>query len=838
MFEKSAEFPQTNNLIALFEKDKAILAQKVDHMQIQLEEAKERESKLKHTYQKMLEMAQNMKDGRSNSNLIFLESWVAGMISSAEKRDRKGDRVMDIQTGRPFQEQEVDISAHQEMNVSNHREGKAVPQGGRKQTEESSKRSISKPSGQDSGRSQTQSYQLKHEYLKKQLESHQNLMISKMKKKTSNKNIDIDSVHESFNKRNNQKLNILKEIENCLSLNEKIMDRVDSVQGETKGKDTRMRSSSKKALKTNSNKRLDSNPNFKEISVDRSDFIKLNGINSGKNSSTKKNSIKKYNFFTGQENDPIVLHLKSPHNNRSKVLNRSSSGVQVSNDLSGAYSNCHYRCHIKADSQQIKKSTSKEKKSRNKSKKDLTDSIPSSDISLVAKYQTIQETDHLQSSTKKIRRKLFHNENNSGGLAEKYTRKYRDHNKIAASKASMNETLIPGDGLSYDFANLPKENPSSNQRLEHNIRHKILYGKSPTNQLKNTSDRQVKVDPRAILKNVTNSIGNKESNSRNRLHTNLEEDITSKSINTMTSGAGVFLDNSRSQMNNFGSVDITKDLISKLLHDKIRKKHMDSSLHHQRNNSSILGKLSANESFGLHRNANVTHIDTSMNQENKVSIPPHLKQHYLKPPPQNTIEVYRSRDKSFTTTNNQNLSFTKGDTSNIDKSINKSQNTVPDARQQVMKRSIPPSSNDSKPSPLPVSHNVLPNININLTSTNADISVIHIDSSNPNQVHIKLERKENEHPSNHTQNRIDTTILKTHLNKVIMKQPVPISKTTMIRPKKHNPQKSRESMLDEQLELNQSESRSEWEQVQMNINKQFQQLEEKYIKQKSATLGK
>ena len=78
------------NLKSLFEKDKAILSQKVDHMEIQLREAKKREAKLKESYQKMIDFVQGLRDGGRAGNAVFLEGCRAGLFASGD-RDRDRD---------------------------------------------------------------------------------------------------------------------------------------------------------------------------------------------------------------------------------------------------------------------------------------------------------------------------------------------------------------------------------------------------------------------------------------------------------------------------------------------------------------------------------------------------------------------------------------------------------------------------------------------------------------------------------------------------------------------------------------------------------------------------
>ncbi len=80
------------NLKSLFEKDKAILSQKVDHMEIQLQEAKKRELKLKESYQKMIEFVQNLKDEGRVSNTVFLEGCKTGLFASADHGNSDSER--------------------------------------------------------------------------------------------------------------------------------------------------------------------------------------------------------------------------------------------------------------------------------------------------------------------------------------------------------------------------------------------------------------------------------------------------------------------------------------------------------------------------------------------------------------------------------------------------------------------------------------------------------------------------------------------------------------------------------------------------------------------------
>lgn len=89
------------NLKSLFEKDKAILSQKVDHMEIQLREAKKREVKLKESYQKMIEFVQNLKDEGRVNNTVYLEGCKTGVFSSVDYGNSDSERRSTAQFANP-----------------------------------------------------------------------------------------------------------------------------------------------------------------------------------------------------------------------------------------------------------------------------------------------------------------------------------------------------------------------------------------------------------------------------------------------------------------------------------------------------------------------------------------------------------------------------------------------------------------------------------------------------------------------------------------------------------------------------------------------------------------
>ncbi len=625
-------------------------------------------------------------------------------------------------------------------------------------------------------------------------------MTSKLRKKASTPALANPSLEESV-QTNPQNLTILKEIENCLSLNQKIMERMDGLGAGDDKFDSRCRHSSKKAFKSSSKKRLapTPNPNFRAVHVEPTDFIRRNAEPLDRDSTNKK-SKKKCAFFAGQDPDSLLVQAASPQRSSSKPLEKSHGSLQARSHF---HSNCHHRCHRKSTPKSRPDSTGKTEARQSAQPRQPK---PTHSNASVATASAHEKTLSDSLAPTKLSRNLFHHEHINHSLAEKFTRKYREPRepKVLLSKASLNDTAFPANGLSLDYAYKYKPTTPSQMRLDTAAREKIASAATPREC--GPSDRAPRPDPRLALKSVTNRLAHFEHRSCAG-----QDPDPDKSLCSSTSAA-VQLDSHKSYQK-FASVDITKDLITKLLQEKSKKAQTEVSSH-LRHNSSVLGKLSANESFGPGKQPCVS------GKEKASRLPTHLALVHGRQAA-SPLEVYKAKETP--SPHNAHLSLTR--TGTCARSLNRSRDQSVSLGAHTACTPLNPLQPVAANSPHPV-----PNISINLSAKDNDISVIHIDSSDPKHLQIKLERKENRPPTPRDDYKLDGNLLKSQLKNIQLKNP--FSKATMIRPRKQNPQRARESHAEEQFELDRSESKSEWEHIQTNINKQFKQLEDRYLQHK------
>lgn len=859
--------PNPAKLRALFEKDKAVLSQKVDHMEIQLQEAKKRESQLKASYLKMVEMIQGTRDLPPKAPNIFMTNGGHNSILNSS----------DYRTETKLHRNWTSNPSHNQFSFQDPLV--LVPDPGRinQNSKDSSRRlsprelqntTLMSNSGTSSRSILKQPYQLKQSYLTKNQESQK----SQLKKKLQDtyQGNDLSNDLSTMGTSTNRHLTIMKEIENCQNLNKRIAERIETIHQDKENgfesiKKTKHRSN-------NSSNLLNQAPSFKDIEIEASDFTKQGDTGSKVKGSSKK-KLNKNNFFAEQisvttpKNERNSSIKKSPSKSKRKSLNLSVNSIKAGY----GYHNCHYACHfsghqsVKANGPLSSKSFGK-KSNSSYSKKEMKEDQSSSKLST----SILKETESKQ-STIHLKERILNNMVLKEHLNLQNSSSFNDQKKVIQRQFGDNKKpQIKLEKENYHLEEqleCPTQRNGSNKSLGTQKRMNLMASQGSNCNNSSSRTRGIMNDSKRSIKDQKSSI--------------LETSILNQS------------ERERKKTENFDNIEMTKELIHKLMKDKIvkksttakdttkllsnifstadqdyhiPKKYSTNSVNRTEHTNSVTSNSKAdyrscNNSFQQNISAaNDVTLDNACFKQNSFgnksvlsgstklnhsySQAAHkLDSKFVKPNIPKPIDVYKKMSKSPSKA--KSFAEQPASISNKGDSNSQSRNDSFCSRAEPQVTSSNIKFNGSVNSQ--TSESRMPTININLNAKETDYNVIRIDSNPNNSVNIVIERQEK--PANNSLNTSKLSqeprwpAFSSNNAFVSMLQPkTPVSsgrpllnlrpqttKCSVLRTRNPLLTKGRDSSREEQKELNFEESKSEYEQVQNTLNKEWSRLQTKYL---------
>ena len=832
------EDPNPAKLRAVFEKDKAILSQKIDIMAMQLQEAKRREHQLKSSYHKMIDMVDSFQDDKANPSALFIEATRQGIWNTMTDRHRESGGIRNWNSNAAhnqfsFQDPlSLQVDSDDQKGYS--KEASSQADG------KSSHRQILTSTGLDSSRSYSRgAYHLKHAYLTKQLESQKSNLRHRLQEASQSHSID-HSISACISS-TVRHIDIRREIDNCQTINQRIADRID-----TMAKDGQAIRHHNRCQSRGSSKGVSKMPSFNDIEVEASDFVKKDTSSKKLTNKHKKRAIKK-NFFGENATLRSPLGKSSSKKKVSKSMIKSKSPNISTSSAQPSYGtgNCHYTCHTNTHIDNV-------------GIKSIAD-IKASRQSIADKSMNDNMTDK---STSRI---------SLGSRTKLSTNQLKDR---ILNYAAFNEAIRGKHGSKYETQKSMFVKPMSK-------------GKHIKLQLDNAASRVNKTDNSLYIQDdkSTHSIASIHRNSRFQSHdqsmadndvrhrmqecskTRLKDNRGHRDESSVLSTVNYEGQNDK----RFESIEMTKDLIHRLMKEKTSKATGST-----KGATKLISNIFAAESKAnhLHLRNKGMHIKTDCSDSSTLN---HSKVGYRSCNNSFNHRKLVNIESAFDGLNlhNPDVSNHRSLTANIKidpviSQTNKLKDRVPSAHQPLKPIDIyqknSPSKQHSKAILQAVSSHAAskqghplaceamrsssfkstsshtPTININFNGKDVDFSSIKIDSSDPGQIEIKIERQKTKHLADCQKENIGAKHYQAMMAPVVRQAKTPgsscrplinlrpqTSRCSALRQRQQATLNPKDSSREEQKEINLEESKSEYEQVQSQLNREWNRLQLKYL---------
>ena len=828
------EDPNPAKLRAVFEKDKAILSQKIDIMAMQLQEAKRREHRLKSSYHKMIDMVDSFQDDKASPSALFIEATRQGIWNTKIDRHRESGGIRNWHSGAAhyqfsFQDPlSLQVDSDDQKRCSNEASSLAGGKG--------SHRQILTSTGHDSSRSYSRgAYHLKHAYLTKQLESQKSNLHQRLQEASQSHSIgNSTSACMSSTVR---RIDIRREIDNCQTINQRIADRIDTMAKE--GQAIRHHS---RCQSRGSSKGVSKMPSFNDIEVEASDFVKIDTSSKKLRNSHKKRASK--NNFFGENatlRSPLGKSSSKTKVSKSKSPNISTSSAQPSYGTG----NCHYTCHTSThiDNAGIKSIADIKPSRQSIADKSMHDNMTDKSTSRISlgsrtKRSTNQLKDRIlnyAAVNEAIRGKHGSKYENQKSLFVKPLSKGKQiklHLDNAASRVHKtdNSLYIQDDKSTHSNASLHRSSrlQSHDQSMvDNDIRHRMQ--ECNKTRLRHNRDRR---DDNSVL-----STANYEGQNDKRFESiEMTKDLIHRLMKEKTSKpTGSTKGATKLISNIFAAEDKAKHL-----HLRNKGMHIKTDCNDSNTlNQSKVGYRSCNNSFNHRKLVNTettfdglnlhnpdvsnhrslttnTNIDPVISQTTKVRDRHPSAQLPLKP-----IYIYQK--------NSPSKQHSKAYFEAVS-SYAASKQRHPLASEAIRSSSFKSTSSHT------------PTININFNGKDVDFSSIKIDSSDPGQIEIKIERQKTKHLADCQKENIDAKHYQAMMAPVTRQAKTPVSsyrplinlrpqtsRCSALRQRQQATMNARDSSREEQTEINLEESKSEYEQVQSQLNREWNRLQLKYL---------